>query len=84
MNSLRNCHDCGAVAGQVHVNGCDVERCSACGGQRLSCFCGGRHDKKFARWTGLWPGIAEATELGLTLNEFYERGMHRTFFIKPS
>lgn len=56
---LRLCDDCGAAPGQPHLDGCDVERCSICGGQRLQCECRG-HDPLFARWTGFFPGDAEA------------------------
>ena len=27
------CHDCGAKEGQLHILGCDMERCPFCGGQ---------------------------------------------------
>jgi len=59
-----------------------------CGGQRMSCDCNEgpnapKHDKAFARWTGLWPGLAEARMLGMDLNDFHENGMHKIFFIKP-
>ena len=33
------CHDCGAIKGQLHVFGCDVERCPVCGGQVIFCEC---------------------------------------------
>jgi len=79
---LRNCHDCGAMPGEEHGENCDTERCSVCGGQRLCCDpeeCKD-HDKKFARWTGIWPGKAEAEYLGIDLNMF-ER-FAPIFFIK--
>ena len=81
MNKLINCHDCGVFPGQQHIDGCDVERCSICGGQRLQCDCKG-HNKNFAKWTGLWPGIAEAQYLGTNLNELYSKGYYRIFFIE--
>jgi hypothetical protein len=33
------CHDCGAVEGQYHCDGCDVEQCPRCLGQYLGCSC---------------------------------------------
>jgi hypothetical protein len=33
------CHDCAAIKGEFHVEGCDVERCAGCGGQRFNCDC---------------------------------------------
>ena len=33
------CHDCGAVRGEYHASGCDVEQCPVCSGQALGCEC---------------------------------------------
>ena len=78
---LTDCHDCGAKPGEIHKDGCDVERCSVCGGQRLQCSCK-NHDKAFARWTGIWPGDAEAMYLDVGLNAFSVR-YGKLFFVKP-
>ena len=82
MVILTVCHDCGVSPGTPHDSGCDMEYCSVCGGQRLQCNCEG-HDKTFARWTGIWPGLMEATYLGIDLNQFRELGYSKLFFIKP-
>ena len=35
----RACHDCAVIKGELHVPGCDVERCPWCDGQKISCPC---------------------------------------------
>lgn len=79
---LPDCPDCGVARRQPHEEGCDVERCSVCGGQRIMCLCR-RHNPIFSRWTGLWPGDAEAKALGMDLNEFYRLGLNKIFFVEP-
>ena len=36
------CHDCAVLPGQLHVPGCDWERCPKCGEQAISCPCRGK------------------------------------------
>lgn len=35
----RPCYDCGAIKGELHVSGCDVETCPRCLGQFCGCPC---------------------------------------------
>jgi hypothetical protein len=33
------CPDCGTRKGELHAEGCDIEECPRCHGQRISCNC---------------------------------------------
>lgn len=43
LSGRASCGDCGVIEGQIHVDGCDMERCAFCGHQRISCDCSTRH-----------------------------------------
>ena len=77
-----DCGDCGAHPGELHHPCCDIQVCSVCGRQWISCGCKD-HDPQFARWTGFWPGALEAKALGMDIGELDESGLAQLFFIKP-
>jgi hypothetical protein len=57
------CPDCGVARGEPHDDGCDVEVCTVCNGQRMLCDCWG-HEPYEARWQGRWPGADECRRRG--------------------
>jgi hypothetical protein len=59
MTKKIQCPDCGVAVGQPHQNECDIELCSTCGGQRISCDCE-THDPLLTVWTGNWPESEDA------------------------
>jgi hypothetical protein len=48
-----NCYDCGVAPGRRHLDGCDIERCTDCEGQRLSCGCPDHGDYQKEIHTGV-------------------------------
>ena len=61
MINKKNCPDCGVAVGEPHQDECDIERCSACGGQRISCDCE-THDPLASVWTGDCPQSQEGDD----------------------
>lgn len=39
LNLKERCHDCAARLGELHVIGCDTERCPLCSDQAAFCAC---------------------------------------------
>jgi hypothetical protein len=59
------CPGCSVHTSGYHQVGCDIEQCPYCGGQLISCDCGGKPplDDRMP-WSGVWPGVTECREFG--------------------
>ena len=69
------CPDCGAIPGLPHHDDCDIQRCSVCGTQRLTCGCEG-HEPLRSIWTGDLPK-KKNVELSLKLSKDKRIGAKR-------
>jgi hypothetical protein len=54
MTIQQQCPDCGTGIGMPHKDECDIERCTICGGQRITYDCDS-HDPLRSVWIGGWP-----------------------------
>jgi hypothetical protein len=50
MRPVKHCPDCDATIGSVHFKDCDIESCTKCGLQKLSCGC---RTEERETWTGI-------------------------------
>jgi len=73
VDERQQCGDCGVLEGQIHKDFCDMERCSICGGQLISCDCDPDAKLKnrvpFIQWPNLcaycgeeWPDMFKVSD----------------------
>ena len=72
-----DCPACGSLAGEPHNENCDIERCSVCSKQRVTCECLD-HNPMHAVWTGSWPlrtNVELSTQLGASTRVNVQPGL---------
>jgi hypothetical protein len=57
------CHDCTVPAGQLHVPGCDQERCPRCTQQAIACLCHTQEQLSDDNDGPPWEQIIDAPEV---------------------
>ncbi|QDT24348.1 Rho termination factor N-terminal domain-containing protein [Gimesia chilikensis] len=72
MTTRKTCPDCGVAVGKPHINECDIERCSVCGKQQITCDCEG-HDPDLSAWRGEWPPDVGKSNADYWITAIYER-----------
>ena len=73
------CPDCLCMKGQPHRDGCDIERCSICGVQRVSCGGCVGHDPTASGWTGEWPDPDASKLTYHVVEEDFDTRIHRCY-----
>jgi hypothetical protein len=72
MTTRKTCPDCGVAVGKPHINECDIERCSVCGKQQITCDCEG-HDPDLSAWRGDLPPDVGKSNADYWITDIYER-----------
>jgi len=74
MNDEKRCPDCDVLPGKFHLVGCDMELCSECGWQLISCDCKGEPRLK---WGGEQSTVTACRKWG-----WYAKLMPQQGFVK--
>lgn len=70
-----NCPDCGVKGGVPHREDCDIQRCSTCGGQYITCKCDD-HVPTESLWLGVWAA-EPLTERQIERQDLVDSTIHR-------
>jgi len=66
VSDKETCHDCNCKEGELHMLGCDMERCPFCGHQLISCDC---------RYTKNGFDVDESKEFSGLPEQIYMQGL---------